>query len=297
LIVGTAKGWPTFFCLALITQRIGDIATNRDQMVMRRCRKLVACCSTAISIILLFAGALTVEPDAIRTTRAVTHQLLMMLEPSTGKYFKSFIQQALFQNFRFGQSRDTANVKNVLETGSIAAAVIPPLDSRSAVGTTSSAPSTATKPPSKERSRNDIVWLFDQPGGPPLFAFSRDEQGGTVTGFLLYGENESGQPLTDVQAVLIPDRNAGDVELSLSLRQQSPDEHVRTIPPGAQFSLANTFSNDLTGPSDTFVEKCGGVILTFHYTQAGVRKAVIWYLSPSRLRTELRKAGALASLD
>jgi hypothetical protein len=80
-----------------LTQRIGDIATNRDQMVMRRCRKLVACCSTAISIILLFAGALTVEPDAIRTTRAVTHQLLMMLEPSTGKYFKSFIQQALFK--------------------------------------------------------------------------------------------------------------------------------------------------------------------------------------------------------
>jgi hypothetical protein len=27
------------------------------------------------------------------------------------------------------------------------------------------------------------------------------------------------------------------------------------------------------------VEKCGGVIFTFHYTHAGVRKAVIWYLS------------------
>jgi hypothetical protein len=267
-------------------------------MVMHRCRKLVACCSTAISIILLFAGSLTVEPDAMRTSRAVTHQLSMVVDPSTGKHFKTFIQRALFQNFRFGQSRDTANVKNELETGSIAAAVIPPLASasRSTVGTNSSAPSTATKPPSKERSRIDLVWLFDQPGGPPLFAFSRDEQGATVTGFLLHGENASGQPLTDVQAVLIPDRNAGDVELSLSLREQS-DEHVRTIPPGAQFSLANTFSNDLTGPSDTFVEKCGGVIFTFHYTQAGVRKAVIWYLSPSRLKTELRKAGALASLD
>ena len=39
------------------------------------------------------------------------------------------------------------------------------------------------------------------------------------------------------------------------------------------------------------------VIFTFHYTRAGVPKAVIWYLSPLRLRTELRKAGALASLD
>jgi hypothetical protein len=272
-------------------------------MVMRRCRKLVACCSTAISIILLFAGSLTVEPDTMRTTRSVTHQLSVVLDPSTGKDFKSFIQQALFQNFRFGESRDTANVKNVfknvLETGSIAAAVIPPLasDSRSAVGTNSSAPSTDTKPPSKGGSRIDVVWLFDQPGGPPLFAFSRDEQGATVTGFLIDGENPTDQPLTDVQAVIIPDRNAGNVELSLSLREQSPDEPVRTIPPGAQFSLANTFSNDLTGPSDAFVEKCGGVIFTFRYTQAGVRKAVIWYLSPSRLRTELRKAGALVSLD
>jgi hypothetical protein len=267
---------------------------------MRRCRKLVACCSTAISIILLFAGSLTVvEPDAMRTTRSVAHQLSMVLDPSTVKDFKSLIQQALFQNFRFGESRDTANVKKVLETGSIAAAFIPPLasDSRSAVGTNSSAPSTDTKPASKGRSRMEVVWLFDQPGGPPLFAFSRDEQGATVTGFHIDGENTSDQPLTDVQAVLIPDRNAGNQELSLSLPEQSPNERVRTIPPGAQFSLANTFSNDLTGPSDTFVEKCGGAIFTFHYTQAGVRKAVIWYLSPSKLRTELRKAGALAFLD
>jgi hypothetical protein len=267
---------------------------------MRRCRKLVACCSTAISIILLFAGSLTVvEPDAMRTTRSVAHQLSMVLDPSTVKDFKSFIQQALFQNFRFGESRDTANVKKVLETGSIAAAFIPPLasDSRSAVGTNSSTPSTDTKPASKERSRIDLLWLFDQPGGPPLFAFSHDEQGATVTGFLIDGENTSDQALTDVQAVLIPDRNSGNQELSLSLPEQLPNERVRTIPPGAQFSLANTFSNDLTGPSDTFVEKCGGVIFTFHYTQAGVRKAVIWYLSPSKLRTELRKAGALSFLD
>src|SRR5512138_1234022 len=100
-----------------LTQRIGDIATNRDQTVMRRCRKLVACCSTAISIILLFAGSLTVEPDALRTSRAVAHQLPMVVDPSMGKHFKTLIQQALFQNFLFGQSRDPANVKNVLETG------------------------------------------------------------------------------------------------------------------------------------------------------------------------------------
>ena len=223
----------------------------------------------------------------------------MALDPSTRRDFNSFVEQALFQNFRFGETSDPSNVKMVLGTGSIAAAVIPPLapDSRSAVGTNSSAPSTNAKPRSKGTSRADVVWLFDQPGGPPLFAVSRDEQGATVTGFLIDGENASDQPLTDVQALLIPDRNAGNLELSLSLREQAAEEPVRAIPPGAQFSLVNTFSNDLTGPSDTFVAKCGGLIFTIYYTQAGVRKAIIWYLSPSRLRTELRKAGALASLD
>ena len=146
-----------------------------------------------------------------------------MLDPTTGKDFKSFIRQAL------SQYRDTANVKKGLETRSITAAFIPrlPSDSRSTVSTTSSVPSTDTKSPSKGKSRSDLVWLFDQPGGPPLFAFSRDDQGATVTGFLIDGENASDQPLTDVQAVLIPDRNAGNLELSLGLREQSPDEPVQ----------------------------------------------------------------------
>ena len=118
-----------------------------------------------------------------------------------------------------------------------------------------------------------------------------------MTGFLIDGEHTSDQPLTDVEAVLIPDKNAGNIDLALGLSNHSPDEALRTIPPGAQFSLAFTLSNYLTGSSDTFVEECGGVIFTFHYTHAGARKAVIWYLSPSRLRTELRKAGPLASLN
>jgi hypothetical protein len=258
---------------------------------MRRCRKLVACCSTAVSITLLLAGSLFgafVDPGAARTTRS-------LLDQSTRKGFASFLRQATSQDFRSAESRDPANFKNKLGTGAIAAAVIPPLalDARSSASTTGS-PS-APKSPSKEVSRSDVAWLFDQQEGPSLFALS--DQGATVTGFLIDGENTSDQPLTDVKAILIPDRNAGNLELALSLSNHSTDEPLRTIPPGAQFRLAYTLSNRLTGPSDTFVEKCGGVIFTFHYTHAGVPKAVIWYLSPSRLRTELRKAGPLASLD
>jgi hypothetical protein len=253
-----------------------------------------------VSIILLLAASLFgafVDHGAARTTRSFAYQLSMLLDQSTRKDFASFFRQAASQNFRSAKSRDPANLKNKLGTGTIAAAVITPLaiDARSSVSTTGSAPTPQTKSHSKEVSRSDVVWLFDQQEGPSLFAFS--DQGATVTGFLIDGENTSDQPLTDVKAVLIPDRNAGNLELALSLSNHSTDEPLRTIPPGAQFRLAYTLSNYLTGPSDTFVEKCGGVIFTFHYTHAGVRKAVIWYLSPSRLRTELRKAGPLASLD
>ena len=104
---------------------------------MRRCRTLVACCSTAISIILLFAGLTLVEPDAMGTTHFVAHQLLMVLEP--GKDFNSFLDRAHFQN---GEGRGTVNVKTGLATGSIAAAVIPSSvsNSRSALGTNSPLP-------------------------------------------------------------------------------------------------------------------------------------------------------------
>ena len=262
---------------------------------MRRCRKLVACCSTAVSIILLIAGSLFlafVDPGAELTTRSFAYQLSMLIDQGTRKDFVSFLRQAASQNLRSAKGGEPAYLK--LGTGTIAAGVIPPLalDARSSASTTGALPTPRTKSPSKEA---DVVWLFDQQEGPSLFASS--DQGATVTGFLISGENTSHQPLTDVEAVLIPDKNAGNIELALGLTNHSPDATSRTIPPGAQFSLTYTLSNYLTGSADSFVEKCGGVIFTFHYTHSGVPKSVIWYLSPSRLRTELRKAGALASLD
>jgi tetratricopeptide (TPR) repeat protein len=51
--------------------------------------------------------------------------------------------------------------------------------------------------------------------------------GATVTGFLIDGENASDQPLTDVQAVLIPDRNAGtwdSVSAYVNNRRTNPCE-------------------------------------------------------------------------
>ncbi len=64
---------------------------------MRRCRKLVACCSTAVSIILLLAGSLFVafvDFGAARMTRSFSYQLSMLLDQSTRKDFVSFLRQA-----------------------------------------------------------------------------------------------------------------------------------------------------------------------------------------------------------
>ena len=185
---------------------------------MRRCRKLVACCSTAVSIILLLAGSLFVafvDFGAARTTRSFAYRLSMLIDQSTRKDFASVLRQAASQNLRSVKGGDPAHLK--LGTGTIAAGVIPPsaLDARSSAIATGSLPAPRTKSPSKEASRSDVVWLFDQQEGPSLFASS--DRGATVTGFLIPGENTSDQTLTDVKAVLIPDRNAGNIELALGL--------------------------------------------------------------------------------
>ena len=186
---------------------------------MRRCRKLVARCSTVVSIILLLAGSLSlafVDFGAARTTRSLAYQLSILLDQNTRKDFVSFLRQGASQNLRSAMGGDPVHLK--LGTGTIAAGVIPPLalDARSSASTTGSLPVPHTKPPSKGASRSDVVWLFDQQEGPSLFALS--DRGLTVTGFLIAGENTSDQPLTDVEAVLKPDKNAdGNIELALGL--------------------------------------------------------------------------------
>jgi hypothetical protein len=189
---------------------------------MGRFRKLAACCSTAVSITLLLAGSLFlafVDPGAAQTTRSFAYQLSMLLDQSTRKDFASSLRQAASLNFRSAKGLDPANLKN-----NLGASVITPMapDARSGVSITGTSPAPQSKSPSKEVSRSDVFWLFDQPEGPSLFALS--DRGATATGFHIEGENASNQPLTDVKAVLIPDRNAGNLELALSLRNHSTEE-------------------------------------------------------------------------
>src|SRR4029079_3210955 len=180
-------------------------------------------------ITLLLAGSLFltfVDRGAARTTRSFAYQLSMLLDQGTRKDFASSLRQAASQNFRSAKSRVPANLKNKFEAG-----VIPPLalDARSSVSTTGSLQTPRTKSPSKEASRSDVAWLFDQEEGPSLFASS--DQGATVTGFLISGENTSEQPLTDVEAVLIPDKNGANIEIALGLTNHSPTHLRAPFPP------------------------------------------------------------------
>jgi hypothetical protein len=122
---------------------------------------------------------------------------------------------------------------------------------------------------------------------------SREYKDPKVNGFLISGKNISDQPLADVQGVLKPDSGGGNLELNLSLRGNTTDENVRTIPPGAQFSLIYTFPTALS--ANGFIEKFGGMVFTFHYTHADIQKALICYFSASRFRTDLQNAEAAPS--
>jgi len=271
---------------------------------MRRPGKLVACCSTAMSIIAVFAGSLFAALDhpskAPTTFSWIADQLPMLLDQSMGDGVAYFIRQATSGGFRLGQGmkREAANVKSKSDNRTTAAAVVSPTasDSYADVNTTGSTPSPDAKSPPENTSRSEVVWLFDQPGGPPLFALSSDDKGSKVNGFLISGKNTSDQPLNEVQGVLKPDSGDGNLELNLSLNGNPTDENVRTIPPGAQFSLVYVFSKRQKALSaNGFIEKFGGAVFTFHYTHAGVQKALICYFSASRFRMDLQNVDAAPS--
>ena len=238
-----------------------------------------------MSIMAVFAGSLFAALDhsskAPTTLSWIADRLPMLLD------------QTAFGGFQLGQGtrREAANDKLKSGNQTVAAAVVSPTasDSYGDVNTTGS-----TRFP--DASRSEVVWLFDQPGGPPLFALSPDDKGAKINGFLISGKNTSNQPLTEVQGVLKPDSGDGNFELNLSLNGNPTDKNVRTIPPGAHFSLVYEFPKrqKVLSPYG-FIEKLGGIVFTFHHTHAGIQKAVICYFSASKFRSDLQNVDAAPS--
>jgi hypothetical protein len=293
--------WLTSQCNRIATRR----AFVRPSDIMRHPGKLVACCSTAMSIITFFAGPLFVTGDGLNSARTtlswIANQLPMLLDQIMMDDFASLIRQTSpgspTMQVEQGIRREAANVRTELGNRTITAAVVPARASASyAEATTSSTPSPDAKAPPKKTPRIEVVWLFDQPGGPSLLELSRGDKDVTVRGFLLGGKNISDQPLTDVQGILKPDTSHGNIELNLTLDGNQADGSVHTIPPGAQFSLVYTFPTHPKGLStNSFLEKFGGVIFTFHYTHAGAQTTFICHFSASRFKTDLQTVEAAPS--
>lgn len=122
----------------------------------------------------------------------------------------------------------------------------------------------AKKQESGPSSQSPVTWrLYD----------STAQVGGTE-GFSVSGTNISNQALEQVQAVLKPDSNQRELQLSLEVEGQKV-EAGSTIPAGTRFSLVSE------NPTQEAAKPAGGAILLFRYVQAGQRKTSILYLTPA----------------
>ena len=236
----------------------------------------------------VFAGSLFAALDhpskAPSSLSRMANRLPMLLEHSLGDGVAYFIRRAAITKSKSGNRTIAAAAVSHTPSGSYAD-----------VDTTGSTRPVDAKSYPENTSRSEVLWLFEQPSNPSLFALAPDDKGAKVDGFLISGRNTSEQPLTEVQGVLKPDSGEGNLELNLSLSGNPTDESVRTIPPGAQFSLVYVFSKQKALSANGFVEKFGGAVFTFHYTHAGTQKALICYFPASRFRRDLQNVKAAPS--
>jgi hypothetical protein len=240
---------------------------------------LVECCSTALSVAILFGGPLALDdsPAAHTAVLRIANDLKPMMEIATVLSQNQWISQL---ELKVGQEGATAEKKT-----RTFAAVVPPT-----LASTSQTPQTqiASSPPAEalpRASRIPLVWPFDEPRGPSILVFSRSKK--AVTGFSISGKNVSDEPLMDVAGTLKPDTGGGEIKLDLSL--DSTHASVRMIPPGAQFNLDYTLPRQPQGLSESaFLSKFGGAIFAFHYTHAGAEKTFICYFPATRFKAQMQ---------
>jgi hypothetical protein len=261
--------------------------------IMQSPGKLVACCSTAMSVAILFGGPLAIDdsPAAHTTVLWIADHLKTMLDQNSVEEFASVIlQNRWISQLELGGGYEELAARTETKNARTFAAVVPPAPSSETRQTpqTETAPSPDAKPSERTSRIPLVVWPFDEPGAPSILVLSRSHK--AVTGFLISGKNASDEPFMDVEGALKPDSSHGEIKLDLSLDpNHSSNGSVRTIPPGAQFTLVYTFPHHPEGLlASTFLSKFGGVIFTFHYTHAGVEKTFICYFPAARFKTELQ---------
>ena len=244
--------------------------------------RLVACGSTALSIAVLFAGPLVPLLGQASQLRAG----LSWLANVARKTDVSCVDP---------DPSPPDSIK-VLEwkTGQAMAILEPEIGGGDPIGTIISTSADDAKPYPEKSWSAPIDWLFDKPGSRAMLTLSNFGNGVRIIGFSIGGTNASDQPLTEVRAILKPDKGSRDIELILSLGgDHQSRESSRTIPPGARFSLVYAFPGHSNGmPTSAFLAKFGGAVFAFKYTHAGSRRTLISYLSESKIKEQLPTAEA-----
>lgn len=132
-------------------------------------------------------------------------------------------------------------------------------------------------------SRLTIDWSFDKPGGKSVLALSDFGNGMVVTGLSFEGVNMSDLPLTEIRAIVKPDKGPDFIELVLSVPGQS--SRGGSVAPGTPFSLIYKLPKHPKGVAiNAFLAQIGGMLFTFKYTLGGREKTLITYLPEAVIR-------------
>lgn len=247
--------------------------------------RLVACCSTAMSMAVLFGGTLLPFLNQPSQMRAGLSWLANQLSVARKNDVSCVDRDVSPIDPNMPLDQRTGHAMATLQSG---------LGVSDPIGTIISTIADDAKAYPGRSWSAPIDWLFDKPGRRSILALSDFGNGVRITGFSIGGINTSDQPLTRVQGILKPDKGSYDIELILSLR----GDHLssgsgRTIPPGAQFSLVYEFPGHSDGmPISAFFAKFGGAVFTFRYTHAGGHRTLISYLSESTIKEQLLAGGS-----
>ena len=267
---------------------------------MHAAGKLLACCSTAISVAVMLGGLLLPffsQPSQLRAGLAwFANQLpiarkndvsCVKREESPSDLSQSVGERTAHAMAPFQSGLEVSDPIGIIISTTADPGVSDSTPEGSVAPTVSTSPEQVDATAQLKRSWSaPIDWLFDKPGSRSVLALSRFSNRVGVTGFSIDGINTSDLSLTQVRGIVKPDKSSDDIELVLSLR----GDHLNggTIPPRTPFSLVYQFPEHQNGvPINVFLAKIGGAVFTFKYTLAGDHRTLITYLSESTIKQQL----------
>jgi hypothetical protein len=229
----------------------------------------VACCSTAISIATLVGTVFVSSFDDANEVRAglmlLARQLPLLLDQRTLDELTIAIDQGS-KSENCVRERPSCMVASRVES-----LILQDDDPRRTESPSEAPPAEQaafttnwleTKKDSEKISRWPVTWLPDA----SILQVSENP----APGFWIGGINISDEPLREVQAILKPDANHHELQLTVNV-QGNQFEDKAVLPAGARFTLGAGIL-ELKKPF-------GGAILTFRYTYAGRQRAEIFYLT------------------